>query len=263
MTCIDDTILKRLNEIDQLKQRLEALTPYDPVILDYFKKALDVDLTYNSNAIEGSTLTLQETKFILNDGLVSKPKPVREVLEAINHRDAIRYVETLKPHVPHIISEEEILNIHREILKGIHPSYAGTYRTDAVYIKLRTGKIQHFCEWTEVSSKVKALLQWVRDHASEFHPVLLAAELHYRFVSIHPFIDGNGRTARLLMNLILIQHGYPMADIKVESREPYLDAIQLARETENMIPFYEVGIDALKESLMLHIETFEKRILWK
>ena len=260
---MDINIEDKLSEIDMLRQKLDSFRPFDKELLSYLNTYLDAELTYNSNAIEGSTLSFNDTKFILNDGYIPKGHNVQEILEVINHRDALRYVETLAEKSPYIISEAELLNLHREILKGINNHYAGKYRNDAVYIRTGSGKIQHFPEWQEVPEQVIKLLQWLRDHETHYHPVILASELHYRFVSIHPFIDGNGRTSRLLMNLILLQNGYPMANIKMDNRPAYMEAIEYARENKDMAKFYLVIIEALKEMLELNIETFERRVVWK
>ncbi|MDR1323013.1 MAG: Fic family protein [Candidatus Margulisbacteria bacterium] len=264
---MDKKITNGLADIDRLKGELDALKPFDAEITRYFKDYLDAELTYNTNAIEGSTLSFFDTKEILQKGYVYKATPTREILEVINHRDAIRYLETLTSKPPYIVSVEEILNLHREILKGIRNDRAGKFRQEDVYIRIRnadgTAGVKNFPEWQKAPDKITALLQWLRDNERNYHPVILAAEFHYRFVSIHPFIDGNGRTSRLLMNLILLQNGYPYANIKITDREKYITAITTADKTQDMTEFYLVVVDALITMLQLYIKTFKERIIWK
>ncbi|MDR1453294.1 MAG: Fic family protein [Candidatus Margulisbacteria bacterium] len=261
-------VISKLKEIDRLKKELDGLQPFDKTVWEYFKAYLDTELTYNSNAIEGSTLSLWETKEILDKGYVYKTTPTREILEVINHRDALRYLETLtsaKP--PYIISTAEILNLHREILKGIKNDRAGKFRQENVYIRLKkedaSTAVKNFPEWQAVPELVTDLLRWLRDSEKNYHPVILAAELHYRFVAIHPFIDGNGRTSRLLMNLILLQNGYTFANVAMQHRTTYINAITTADNTQDMTVFYLVVIEALKTMLELYIKTFKERIIWK
>jgi Fic family protein len=264
---MDQKITDRLTAIDLLRKELETLKPFDTEIMRYFKDYLDAELTYNTNAIEGSALSFFDTKEILQKGYVYKATPTREILEVINHGDAIRYLETLAPKPPYIVSAAEILNLHREILKGIRNDRAGKFRQESVYIRVRnvdgTVEVKNFPEWQEVPDKVTALLQWLRDNKQNYHPVILAAEFHYRFVSIQPFVDGNGRASRLLMNLILLQNGYPYANIKMADREKYIAAITAADKTQDMTEFYLVVMDALITMLHLYIKTFKERIIWK
>jgi len=260
---MEKEIKNKIEKIDELKSSISQFEPFDAQISEHLLKYLDVELTYNSNAIEGSTLSFEDTKGILEKGFVYKATKTREILEVVNHRDALRYIETLKRKAPYLVSIEEILNIHREILKGIDNEFAGKYRNSPVYIRTSEGKIKHFPEFQEVPQLINNLLNWLREKEMQLHPVLLASEFHYRFVAIHPFVDGNGRTSRLLMNLLLIQAGYPMANISVKNRSQYIEAIKIADESNDMQPFFTVVLDALIEMLKLYLETFEKRIIWK
>jgi Fic family protein len=260
---IKQKIKTKLAEADKLKKRLDKFRPFDVTIEEYFRKYLDIILTYESNAMEGSTLSLNETKGILTRGRISMPATTREVFEVINHRDAIRYIETLTNK--YLVTQKEILGVHKNILKHIRDDKAGKFRKEGVFILPSYGKfsIKYFSNWKQVPSLIKKLLQWLNDNAKKYHPILLAAELHYRFVMIHPFVDGNGRTARLLANLILLQHGYPYANITVKSKDRYLEAITTADSTKDMTAFYLIVIDAVIDMLKLYIKTYKERIIWK
>ncbi|MDR1323036.1 MAG: Fic family protein, partial [Candidatus Margulisbacteria bacterium] len=172
----------RLAEADKLKKRLDKFRPFDVTIEEHFKKYLDIVLTYESNAIEGNTLSLNDTKRILTRGQITKPASTREIFEVINHRDAIRYIETLANK--QLVSKKEILNIHKNILKNISDKNAGAFRKEGVYILPTYGEapIKHFPKWQQIPSLTKELLQWLNNNAKKYHPILLAAELHYRFV---------------------------------------------------------------------------------
>ncbi len=256
-----NNIQEQLSHLDQLKAQYGALPVLDESTEQHFNRHIMTDMTYHSNAIEGSTLTLDETKLILNNQITVSGKSLVEHQEATNHAEAMRYIQTLSRKAPYILSEAEILSIHERLLAGINYSWAGIYRQQPVYIKKQSGHIHEFCDWTEIPRQIIALLQWLRE--STLHPVLLAAELHYRFVSIHPFIDGNGRTARLLMNVVLLQNGFPLTTIRVQHRQDYLEAIDVAKQSGDMNPFYQLHLDALLESLELNIKTHQENIIWK
>jgi Fic family protein len=187
--------------------------------------ALRVELTYHSNAIEGSTLTLRETQLILEGQSPSSSKPLREVYEARNHDRALRMVETWVQDraADGPLTEADVLAIHAEVLADIDTSGAGRFRSERVLIKgtrfVPPG-----------SHKFDQLIPAMLAHANRpgVHPVVQAAELHYNCVAIHPFSDGNGRTARLLMNYHLLRRGYPHAIIEIERQSDYLQALEAA-----------------------------------
>lgn len=250
-------IIKLLAEIDKLKTQYENLKPFDAKIAEGLRELYDVELTYNSNAIEGSTLSYADTKLILEKGVSIGGKKMRELLEAVNHKEAIDYIEKLKEKKPHEIAEREILDIHNLILRGIDTANAGRYRADRV-------RIAHsqtmFPNPAKVPELMAGFMQWLQGSTTD-HPIRLAGEAHFRLVSIHPFIDGNGRTARLLMNLILLQHEFPLFTIKFENRKQYLDSLESARaEGGRLDDFYCLVAEALKDSLEIHIEAVTKRI---
>lgn len=239
-----------LKQIDENKRRLDALRHLDNYRI---AQALELEYTFESNRIEGNTLTLRETDLVVNEGLTVSGKSLREHLEAINHKDAIVYMKELVSE-DLFITEREIKELHNLILRGIHPEEAGRYRKVPVMIK---GSAHLPPEPVSVNSHMEDFFRWLYRNASEMHPVLFAAEAHERLVTIHPFIDGNGRTARLLMNLILLRHGYVIANIKGDSvsRLNYyeaLEAVQTNRSKEAFLLFVaKVELESLQRYLSI------------
>ncbi len=210
-----------LKDIDQLKLRLDAVRHQDNFRI---AQALELEYTFESNRIEGNTLTLMETDLIINEGLTISGKSMREHLEAINHKDAIEYVKELATNNTEL-NEREVLTIHNLILRGIHPEHAGRYRNVPVMI---TGSAHVPPQPYLVAEQMNDYFTWFRRNEHRLHPVVLAAEMHQRLVTIHPFIDGNGRTARLVMNLILLRNGFVIANIKgdYDSRMHYYTSLE-------------------------------------
>lgn len=235
-----------LNKIDSKKALLDAKRPLDSKALSNLKKYFDVELTYNSNAIEGNTLTITETKVILEDGLtIGNGKSLREHLEVINHKEAIDYVDDIiTKNID--ISERVIKDLHYIILKSIDNKNAGEYRKSNVLI---SGSAHRPPEHFLVGENMMELISWYKENKDKLHPVKLAAEFHFRFVYIHPFIDGNGRTARLLMNLILMRNGYPITVIKTDNRDEYMKALEKASILNELDDFVEIVAKAVGVSL--------------
>jgi Fic family protein len=233
-----------LQEIDELKSKLDKLRQFDSYRI---AQALELEYTFESNRIEGNTLTLKETDLVVNEGLTISGKSMREHLEAINHKEAIDYVKDLMLRKVQI-NEREILTIHNLILRGIMPEYAGKYRNVQVMIK---GSAHLPPQPFIVPKKMEEYFEWFQINKNILHPVILAAEMHERLVTIHPFIDGNGRTSRLIMNLILLKNGFVIANIKGdnESRMAYYNALEKV-QTENN-----------KEAFHLMIAQVEKKCL--
>lgn len=225
---LSESIKKMLSEIDKLRNKLQVLRENDSFRI---VQALELEYTYESNKIEGNTLTLQETDLVVNEGLTISGKSMREHLEAINHQEAIDYVKDLVDK-DHEIDERTILSIHNLILRGINKEYAGKYRNVQVMIK---GSKHLPPQAYLVPKQMEDLLIWYYQNKSNLHPVVLAAEMHQRLVTIHPFIDGNGRTSRLLMNLILLQNGYVIANLKGDSnsRLSYYNALEKSQINNN------------------------------
>lgn len=231
------------SKLDKLKSQLDSYRPLSPQILKNLHEDLLLKWTYNSNAIEGNTLTLQETKVAL-EGIAVGGKSLREHFEAINHKEAILFIEKLaKNSEP--LNEYDIKSIHSLILKNINEQYAGKYRDINVLI---SGANHKPPQSLEVALKMHEFITWYKENYKNLHPVELAARVHIDFVGIHPFVDGNGRTARLLMNLELIKQGFPPAIIKVENRLEYYKALDLAHTKKEYGPFLKLMCDIVEES---------------
>lgn len=218
-------------------------------------KALEIEYTYESNKIEGNTLTLQETALVVEKGLTVGGKTMTEHLEVINHTEAIDYIKELAKS-KNTISERDILQIHSLILQGIDKPNAGVYRKVPVII---SGAKHIPPQPLLISEKMKDLMVWYNEHKDILHPIELSAEMHERLVTIHPFIDGNGRTSRLLMNLILLQNGYPIAVLKGDSasRLAYYNALELAQTENNKKMFIALIVTTIQETMERILSIFE------
>lgn len=194
----------------------------DRRILPNVLESIRVEMTYNSNAIEGNTLTLRETQLVIEGQSLPGGKSLREVYEARNHDRALRMVEDLGREVG-ALTERHLLDIHAAVMAEIDPKHAGRFRTERVLI----AGSRHIPPGSHrFAELIPAMLELA--NRSGVHPLLQAAELHYNFVAIHPFSDGNGRTARLLMNLVLLRADWPMTVIEVSRRGEYLAALDQA-----------------------------------
>jgi Fic family protein len=208
------------------KKRLDAYRPLPSALVAKLKEGLLVEYTYSSNAIEGNTLSLGETRMVIEEGVTIGGKSVKEHLEARNHPKAISVLEDLASQ-GRSITEEGILKLHSLVLNGIDSS-AGVYRVWGVKI---SGSTFSPPSSGEVPQQVAALLEWLKGNPDELSPIELAAQVMHRFSQIHPFTDGNGRVGRLLMNLVLIRSGYPfITNISFRDRVRYLRSLQEADE---------------------------------
>jgi Fic family protein len=238
--------------IDSLRSAIDKHRPFSKRLADSLHEKLIVEWTYNSNAIEGNTLTMSETKVVL-EGITIGGKSMIEHLETINHRDAILFIEELVTDKSNI-SEWTIKNIHALILKGIDNPNAGKYRTENVVISGAGHKPpKHY----EVSDLMQKLIAEYQRTWTSYHPVVRATLLHGEFVKIHPFIDGNGRAARLLLNFELMKSGYTPIIIKSKSRSQYYDALDLAHTTMNYGPFLKLISELVVESEKLWLSVLE------
>ena len=222
------------DEVDKLKTELDSKRPIPKETLKSLKESINLEWTYNSNGIEGNTLTLRETQVVL-EGITIGGKSIKEHLEAINHERAIIYLEDLvKDNKP--ITEWNIKSIHQLILKGIDDENAGRYRRENVTIK---GAVHIPPDYTKIPELMEKLIlnyeTW-----NKYHPIIQAALLHGELAKIHPFVDGNGRTSRLIMNLDLINHGYNPVIVKKENRLEYYEALDKAHTTGNYTDFVKL-----------------------
>lgn len=236
-------------KLTKKKEQLNKYRPLPPELVKNLEEWLDVELTYTSNAIEGNALSRMETALVIEKGITVEGKSLQEHLEAINHKKALEYIRELVKRKHHFLEEIDILCIHDLILKGINDEWAGRYRQIPVRI---SGSNVVLPNYIKVPSLMKDFVRWLKSIQGE-HPVKIASDAHYKLVSIHPWIDGNGRTSRLLMNLILIQHGYPPAIIKKEERKRYLSSIEEAQLGGSLRKFYELMIEAEDRTLDIYL----------
>jgi len=238
--------------IDELKMRIDDYRPLSKNLAKSLHEKLIIEWTYNSNAIEGNTLTMSETKVVL-EGITIGGKSMREHLETINHREAILFVEELVKHEEEL-SEWNIKNLHSLILKEIDNENAGKYRCENVLI----GGAKHIPpKHYELESLMNKLIQEYKREWIELHPIVRSVLLHGEFVKIHPFIDGNGRTARLLLNFELMRSGYTPIIIKNTQRATYYDVLDLAHTTADYGPFIKLVSDLILESEKLWLSVLE------
>ena len=236
------------NEVDNLKKELDSKRPISKETLKSLKESINLEWTYNSNGIEGNTLTLRETQVVL-EGITVGGKTITEHLEAINHEKAILYLDDLvKDKQP--ITEWNIKNIHQLILKEIDNENAGRYRKENVTIKGATHIPPDFVKIPELMEKL--ILNY--ETWNKYHPIIRSALLHGELVKIHPFVDGNGRTSRLIMNLDLMNHGYNPVIIKKENRLEYYEVLDKAHTTGDYTDFIKLVTKLEIEMLKKYLE---------
>lgn len=242
------SIQKTLDLLEDLQADLSLLRKNDSFRV---VEALELEYTFESNRIEGNTLTLKETDLVVNKGLTISGKSMQEHLEAINHNDAIDYVKQLVQSNS-VLTERELLTIHNLVLRGIDPKNAGRYRNVQVMI---SGSEHTPPQPFLVPKMMEDYFIWYSNNRTRLHPVVLAAEMHERLVTIHPFIDGNGRTSRLIMNLILLQHGYVIANIKGDNstRMNYYEALEGVQTGGSKDSFVQLIAETEIESLKRYI----------
>lgn len=217
------------HKADTYKKAIQAARPLKPEELKELDAYFKIGLTYSSNAIEGNTLTISETKVLLEDGLTAGGKPLKDSLEAIGHAKAYDFMLQIVRENLFELTEQTILELHRLFYEGIDKQNAGKYRDISVYI---TGTDYLPPEPEQVPQLMNDYVNQVNQVAGKMHPIELAALAHKWLVDIHPFVDGNGRTARLLMNLFLIHHGYGIVSIPPVLRQEYIDALRLSQRVD-------------------------------
>lgn len=237
-----------LRKIDLFQKEINALRPLEGGMLEQIRDYYRVGLTWTSNALEGNSLTESETKVLLEDGLTVGGKPLRDVFEAVDHAKAYDFMfSQLRDHS---IKEQAVLKMHELFYQNIEPEYAGRYRDIRVLI---TGSRYPVAAPEKIQREMDRLFEWAREERDGCHPVEFAAQLHKRFVFIHPFKDGNGRVARLLMNLALIQDGYLPVIVPPILRQDYVSLLERAhREDGDFVKFIaEREYESQKEILRL------------
>ena len=256
-----------ITEIDRLKAELDELRPLSPDAVGRLAQKLRIELNYHSNAIEGNSLTLGETRALILRGLTASGKPMRDHLDIEGHDDAVAAIEEAV-HEGDALNQAFIRNLHRVLLKEpyempaeaadgdrtMRPISVGQYKKMPNNVRMQTGETHYFAPPEQVQSRMSDLIDWHRSKEAEGeHPIVVAATFHYRFVQIHPFDDGNGRMARLLMNLILMKHGYTIAMVQRDGRDRYIAEIEQVQATEDLSGFIAYIAECCRYSLELHL----------
>ena len=235
-----------LEKISKNKKVLDSKRPLSQGEIKAVRKWFDVSYTYHTNAIEGNTLTLGETRMILEDGLTVGGKQVKEILEVKSHQQALNLLFEIVKNKKDF-SEEVICALHQKLLLGIDDENAGRYRKIQVYI---TGSEELPPPAKKVPELMREFIKWSDDYKNKINNLELAILVHYKFVKIHPFIDGNGRIARLLLNLILLKNSYPPVIIPVIKRQEYIKSIQKGEE-DFMVLMLEIINSNLEDYLRM------------
>lgn len=244
--------VKIANRIEEKLCRLDDLRPLPQSALKKIQDHFRIEMTYNSNAIEGNSLTLKETFLVINEGITVKGKPLKDHLEARDHYLTLNYLYDLVENGKHhTISEHLIRSMHQLIMQETDKEWAGVYRNANVII---SGADYIPPDALEVAHKMKELIDWIKGNKGNLHIIELAALLHHKLVYIHPFFDGNGRTSRIIMNLLLMQYGFPLVIILKNDRKKYYNVLSQA-DKENYKPLVQFIAQSVERSLDLYLKT--------
>ena len=236
---------RQILEIERLKDVYnKKIKKYSEGEFLKFENSFFTELTYNSNAIEGNSLSLEETSIVVNEGISPEGKTLREIYEAKNHIKALEFIKNYKGE----INELFILKIHLIILKGISERFAGRYRNNPIRV---AGSDFKFPSPEKVPQLIRNLLYWYDENKKKMYALELAVIFSMKFVSIHPFIDGNGRVSRLLMNFILQKKKYPWINIYMKQRLKYLNCVRKANEKD-----YGAILEFLIETIKGNMDDF-------
>jgi Fic family protein len=239
-----------LADVDRLQEEIRQLRPLRGKALAQLREYYKIGLTWTSNALEGNSLTESETKVVIEDGITIGGKPLRDHFEAVGHAEAFDLVYRLAKRRE--ITEAEILKLHRLFFYRVDPKSAGRYRKVPAII---TGAAIELPPPSRIKARMGEFITGLPEQRARLHPVEFAALLHLRLVTIHPFADGNGRTARLLMNLSLIQDGYPVAIIPPVLRPTYIDALKASNQGDNQ-PFINLASNMVYEAQKDYLRLF-------
>ncbi len=246
-----------LARIDEKHKLIQSQRPLSQAIIVKLKEQFSLEMTYNSNAIEGNKLTLKETYLVVNDGLTVKGKSLQDHLEAKNHHEALHFLYDLIEHEKrHTVSEHLLRSLQKLIVRDLDDEDAGNYRKGSVMI---TGSKHKPPEAFEVAHLMRDLFVWIKKNTKKLHSVELAALAHHKLVHIHPFTDGNGRTARLFMNLILMQNGYPLVVILKNDRQKYYRALEKADQGQSA-DMERFVAQAVERSMNLYLKAFNSHV---
>lgn len=241
-----------LFRIDQKLQKLQSLRPLPVSAVKKLREQFEIEMTYNSNAIEGNSLTLKETYLVIHEGLTIKGKPLKDHLEAKDHNKALEFLyELVQQDSRPTLSEHLIRTLHQLIVQKTDEEYAGKYRTSNVFI----GGADHIPpDVLQVPVEMKNIMVWFAKTKKRLHVIELSALLHHKLVYIHPFFDGNGRTARLTMNIVLMKAGYPLVVILKNDRKKYYQALSKA-DKGNYVSLVRFIAQAVERSLDIYLKT--------
>lgn len=244
--------MDRIKKVEKYQELLNKKRPFNEPVLSEIRKYYRVGLTWTSNGLEGNSLTESETKVLIEDGLTVGGKPLRDSLEAVGHADAYDYMFTLINK--HNIIEQDICKLHELFYERINKEAAGVYRKHECII---AGSNYPVTLPEEIKINMQELVQWIETDRSKLHPIEFAAQLHKRFIFIHPFEDGNGRVARLIMNLSLLQDRYMLAIVPPVLRQEYIQLLERAHTDDK--PFVDFIADRVNETQkdimrLLHIK---------
>lgn len=249
MTYLSPIVKARLEE---KLTKLNKLRPLPKSAVQKLREKFQIEMTYNSNAIEGNSLTLKETFLVINEGITIKGKPLKDHLEAKDHQAALEYLyDLVNKDKKHTISEMLIRNLHQIIIQETDKEWAGRYRNANVII----GGAKHTPpDALQVPQKMRNLINWLNSQKNKTNITELSALLHHKLVYIHPFFDGNGRTARLTMNLLLMQAGYPLVIILKNDRKKYYDVLDKA-DSGKYEPLVKFIAQSIERSLDIYLKT--------
>jgi len=254
----DSAFQPQLAELEDRVQSFRKVGKLDSKALKDLSSFFRVRTIYNSNAIEGNALSEGETRRVVEQGITIAGRSLKDHAEAHNLADALDYFEDLAvSHEP--ISEVDIRQVHSAILKGIDDINAGSYRTGDVEVG---GSEYQPTPYESVRPEMQEFGNWFQKISTkevDFHPVVLAAAAHAWFVQIHPFIDGNGRTARILLNLVLMRYGYPITVISLDERQRYYDVLEESQSSD-LTPFLSLVYDNVLESIEVYEANATRRI---
>jgi Fic family protein len=237
--------------IDGKLALLNSFRPLPVSAVKKLKEQFEIEMTYNSNAIEGNSLTLKETYLVINEGITIKGKPLKDHLEAKSHKEALDYLYSLVENGKNnTVSERFIRSLNQIVMQDIDKEWAGKYRNSGVII----GGADHKPpEALEIPRLMQNLISWVGDNKKKIHPVELASILHHKLVYIHPFFDGNGRTSRLAMNIILMQSGFPLVIVLKNDRKKYYQSLSSADKGE-YVSFVNFIARAVERTLDIYLK---------
>ncbi len=240
------------NRLEEKLAKLNRLRPLPKSAVQKLKEKFQIEMTYNSNAIEGNSLTLKETFLVINEGITVKGKSLKDHLEVKDHHTALEYLyDLIDINKKHTVSEMLIKNLHQIILQTIDREWAGKYRNANVII----GGAKHTPpDALQVPNQMRDLIIWLNSKKNQLNIVELSALLHHKVVYIHPFFDGNGRTARLTMNLFLMQAGYPLVVIMKTDRKKYYDVLGKA-DSGQYEPLVKFIAQSVERSLDIYLKT--------